>query len=67
MEMDMKAAQLITNRFAGLPTVLTTETVILGVTAAAWEKTWTGGFQHTLRKLEEYKKHVFESRAAQTK
>lgn len=57
----MKAAQLITNRFAGPPAVLTAETEILGATAAEWEEAWTGGFRHTFRELEERKKDVFES------
>lgn len=53
MVTTMKAVQLITNRFAAPPAVMTAETKVMGVAIAEWEEVWTGGFRHIFKELEE--------------
>ncbi|WP_130300992.1 MULTISPECIES: hypothetical protein [unclassified Duganella] len=47
----MKASQLITNRFSS-PSIMTSETRVIGYSVAEWEEALTGGFRKTFAELE---------------
>lgn len=48
----MKSSHMITNRFRS-PSIMTTETRVLGCSVAEWQETFTGGFRRTFAELEE--------------